>query len=212
MPNISIIVPLAAGDDSWRDLLPLLPEDWELLMASCDLPPGDWKDGPQRKWLRCARAGRGAQMNAAAGEAAGEFLWFVHADSRPAAGAAAALEDAVRRQPHAVHYFDLRFYDGGPKMRVNEWGAFARCALFGNPFGDQALCVSRSVFAKAGGYPESSGPGEDHLFVLRAARMGARARRVRASMLTSARSYAQGGWWRTVVFYQKTWWRQWRAN
>ena len=183
---VSVIVPLAEDDDAWRELSPRLPlpADWELLFAAIASPPADWQSSPQQRWIHCPRRGRGAQMNAAAEEASGALLWFVHADSRPPANFAAALLRSAAAAPRAVHYFDLRFYDGGARMRLNEWGARLRCALFGNPFGDQALAVRRDLFRELGGYPESSAPGEDHIFVLRAARAGARARRVRAAMGT----------------------------
>ena len=208
--QISVVVPLAAGDEAWRRLLPLLPAGWEVLLAAAAPAPPDWEETPARRWICCAKAGRGAQMNAAAAAASGAFLWFVHADSRPSKGAAAALLKSVAAAPRAVHYFDLRFYDGGVRMRLNEIGARIRCALFGNPFGDQALCVSRGLFAELGGYSESGAPGEDHIFVLRAARAGAAARRAGAAVGTAARTYLRRGWWRTVLEYQTIWWRQWR--
>ncbi|MGI9298734.1 MAG: glycosyltransferase [Gammaproteobacteria bacterium] len=213
MAAVTVIVPLAADEDAWRELLPRLPlpADWELLLAAAAPPPADWQNAPPRRWIHCPRRGRGAQMNAAAAAADGELLWFVHADSRPPANFASALSRAAAAAPRAVYYFDLHFYDGGARMILNEWGARLRCALFGNPFGDQALSLRRDLFWELGGYPEDAAAGEDHLFVLRAARAGARARRVGAAVGTSARTYLRRGWWRTVREYQKIWWRQWRG-
>ena len=211
-PAISIIVPLAAGDDTWRHLLPELPPDCEVLLAAAVAAPPEWQQTPLRRWIHCAKSGRGAQMNAAAAVAAGQFLWFVHADSRLSDNAVGVLQNAIVAAPQAVHYFDLRFYDGGWRMRINEFGVRWRCRLFANPFGDQALCVARDLFMQLGGYSESACVGEDHLFVLRAARAGAKARRTGAVIQTSARTYLSNGWWRTVCDYQKIWWRQWRLR
>ena len=150
-------------------------------------------------------------MNAAAESADGELLWFVHADSRLPDNFAAVVSRAVAA-PAALYYFDLYFYDGGARMIFNEWGVRLRCAIFGNPFGDQAFVVRRDLFVRLGGYSESAAAGEDHLFVLRAARTGTPVRRLGAAIGTSARTYMSRGWWRTVRDYQKIWWRQWRAR
>ncbi|MGI9307309.1 MAG: glycosyltransferase [Gammaproteobacteria bacterium] len=211
-PQISVIVPLAQGDETWRELLPRLPENGESLFAANAPPPPDWMEKPGRRWIQCAKSGRGAQMNTAAEAANGEFLWFVHADTRLPENAAAVLQKSLAAEPRAVHYFDLRFYDGGRRMFFNEIGARLRCAFFGNPFGDQALCLPRAAFMELGGYSENTAPGEDHIFVLRAARAGLRARRVGAAAGTSARTYLKRGWWRTVLEYQKIWLRQWRER
>lgn len=211
-PQISVIVPLADGEEAWRKLLPLLPAGWEVLLAATSPPPPDWAETPARRWIRCAKTGRGAHMNAAAKNATGAFLWFVHADSRPPQNAAAVLQKSIAAAPRAVHYFDLHFYDGGMRMMINEIGARIRCAIFANPFGDQALCVARELFLQLGGYSESGEAGEDHLFVLQAARAGAKARRTGAAIGTGARTYLRRGWWRTVREYQKIWWRQWRQK
>ena len=213
--SVSVIVPLAVGDETWRKLLPQLemPSSWELLLATT-APPYDWRawESAQCRWLCCLQSGRAAQMNAAASAARGDFLWFVHADTQPPPQAAERLAASLRAHPQALHYFDLKFYDGGVKMKLNEWGVRCRCAVFNNPFGDQALCVSRARFNQIGGFPLATGPGEDHLFVLRAAKMGAPIKRVGVAVETSARNYMQRGWWRTVRDYQGIWWRQWRSE
>lgn len=214
MTRVSIIIPLSADDNTWRDLLArlTLPAEWEVLLAANIPPPDDWIMADNKKWLQTSRPGRGVQMNAAAEEAAGELLWFVHADSQLPHNFAAALTNADTAAPRVVHYFHLRFYDGGIKMRINELGVRLRCALFGNPFGDQALAIRRELFLHLGGYPESGAPGEDHLFVLRARRAGILARPVGAAVGTSARAYQTGGWLRTMRKYQNIWWRQWRQE
>ncbi|MGU9951988.1 MAG: glycosyltransferase [Gammaproteobacteria bacterium WSBS_2016_MAG_OTU1] len=216
-PTISIIVPLAVAEECWRELLPQLVKldfvaDGEILFAAAKPPPPDWQDRPQCRWLHCKNVGRGEQMNEAAATATGDFLWFVHADTRLPKTAAKKLQRAIMRKPQAIHFFDLRFYDGGWRMRINELGVWWRCTIFANPFGDQALCVRRDLFMQIGGYPSGTTAGEDHLFVLAAAKAGNKAKRVGAAVQTSARKYAQQGWWKTMRIYQKIWWQQWRQR
>lgn len=216
-PPLSIIIPLAAEETLWQKLLPALAVEAadEIIIAAHDAPPPDWPQWQQRSaaplhWLHCGDGSRAANMNAAAKRAQNAFLWFIHADSRPAAGAIGKLRRSLAAAPGGVRYFHLRFYDGGWKMRLNELGARWRCRLFSNPFGDQALCLSKALFDKLQGYDETAAYGEDHLLVMRAHRSGAAVVPVAATVATSARRYIQHGWWRTVCLYQRLWWRQWR--
>lgn len=212
VPAVSIIIPLAAEETEWRTLLPRLPVggDDEIILAANTTAPADFTAAPAVRWLHCERSGRAAQMNTAAAAAGNNFLWFVHADSRPAAAALPRLRQALHTDATALYYFPLRFYDGGHKMRINELGVFLRCALFHNPFGDQAFCLSHTVFWQLGGYAEDAPYGEDHLLALAARRAGIRLRRVKSCMATGARRYVNEGWWKTVIRFQRLWLRQWR--
>ena len=97
-------------------------------------------------------------------------------------------------------YFDLRFLADGPAlMAINSIGAWLRCRLFGLPFGDQGLLVARSLFDHVGGFDTEIPAGEDHALIWRARAAGARIRAVGAPLYTSARKYAQAGWWRTTL-------------
>lgn len=176
-PQFSIVVPLAAGDDVPATLLAALPADMEIIAV---------------------RGGtRAASLNAGAAAARGRFLWFVHADTRLAAGAIEALHRAAARDPDALLFFDLRF-DGPAVMGVNAAGAQLRSRLLRLPFGDQALCLGADLFGRLGGYPAVE-RGEDHLMVWRAHRAGVPVRPVGAAVTTSSRRYVAKGWARTTA-------------
>ena len=214
----TVIIPVADDETLWRQLLPLLPLDAgdDLIIAAAAPPPPDWDDirPAAARWLVSPQRGRAAQMNAAAAAAAADndFLWFVHADSRPPPAAVPALKKSLTANGDAIHYFDLHFYDGGAKMILNEWGVRLRCAIFKNPFGDQALCLSRRLFTQLGGFAENAAYGEDNLLMLAAKRQHYPLRRVGVAIGTSARRYRDGGWWNTVLLYQCLWLRQWRQR
>ena len=207
--RLSVIVPLADDEKMRPNFSSDMPNDTEIIFASRRSPPADWKDG-KSKWLVCERSGRAAQMNIAAAAGGGRFLWFVHADTRLPGNAAEKLSRAIAAKPLALHYFDLYFYDGGWRMALNGLGVRLRCAIFKNPFGDQAFCVSKEIFEKIGGFPEDAPYGEDHWFVLQAARHGARPSRIGVAVGTSARRYITHGWGETTLLYQRLWYRQWR--
>jgi len=213
---LTVIIPLADGETLWRYLLPLLSlaDGDNLILAAAHPPPADWEKvrPAAARWLVCPQRGRAAQMNAAAAEADNDFLWFVHADSRPPPTAVPALKKSLRTHGDAIHYFDLLFYDGGAKMILNEWGVRLRCAIFKNPFGDQALCLSQKVFTALGGFAEDADYGEDHLLVLAAKKQRHKLRRIAVAVGTSARRYDDNGWWKTILLYQRLWLRQWRRH
>jgi rSAM/selenodomain-associated transferase 2 len=218
--RIAVVVPVGPGDDAWQGLLPqlaALPGGSELRLVACraedeghavlasasDLP-GD------RAWLLAPR-GRARQMNAGARATRGEWLWFVHADTRfdDPAGAFAALHRTLVREPAALGYFDLRFTGDGPAATaINAFGAWLRSRWLGLPFGDQGLFLSRATFERLGGFDETLPMAEDHELVWAARRAGVPLRAAGATLRTSARRYAEHGWARTTGQHLLLTWRQ----
>lgn len=146
-----------------------------------------------------APAGRAMQQNFGARGAGTTYLWFLHADSRLARDTLAALARFVASDERAVGYFELRFLDDGPRLvRLNELGVWVRSHWLGLPFGDQGLVMPRAAFDDLSGFDPRLPSGEDHDLVWRARRAGLSVRPLRAFVYTSARKYAERGWWRTT--------------
>lgn len=203
--KLSVIIPVGPGELAWqpllRDLAALRDAEIILVAAPGGAPAGSARGGPpsriSTRWLE-SPAGRARQQNAGAAVAAGEMLWFLHADSRlPAAGIAAAQGFLGRA---ALGYFDLRFCDDGPRLaQLNALGAWVRSRVLGLPFGDQGFMLPRRMFAALGGFDESLAAGEDHALVWAARRAGIPLAPLRAPLFTSARRYAEHGWLRTTL-------------
>jgi uncharacterized protein len=143
-----------------------------------------------------ALRGRGAQMNAGARVARGEWLFFVHADTRVPAPARRALLGAVVDDPEvevAVFRFAVDLPPAG--KRFIEAGQALRQALYGLPYGDQGLLVRRDLFFTVGGFPEI--PLLEDVALLRLLRRRARVRVLPAAIVTSGRRYRRGGVLRT---------------
>ena len=103
------------------------------------------------QWLTAPR-GRGAQMNAGARLAHGEWLLFLHADTLlpdHALAAIAALPPSVE-----AGCFHQAFSDAHPLLRavshLHNW----RCKRTRIMYGDQAMFVRRAVFEALGGFEE----------------------------------------------------------
>ena len=212
MPSLSIVVPAGPGDRAWQSLWPCLPDssDVERVLVLAD---GDALAAPpaQTTVLTAAR-GRAKQMNAGLRASRGAVVWLLHADSRVDADAVASALRAAAALEHTDHavlaYFDLAFFDGPALMTVNAFGANVRSRLFGMPFGDQGFLAPRRVFETLGGFDESIARGEDHAFVWAARRAGIPLRRLPGRVATSARRYAEHGWWRTTREHLALTWQQ----
>jgi rSAM/selenodomain-associated transferase 2 len=210
--SLSVIVPLAPGENEWLPLLEqfaALPPDSEVILVCADdvqcLAPAAWP--AHLRYVSCrSEPGRARQQNFGARMARGEWLWFVHADSRLRANTLDALQHFVAKGDRALGWFTLAFRPDGPRSTaLNAAGANWRAHWLGLPFGDQGLLLPRLAFEALHGFDEQVTRGEDHLLVWAARRAGLPLRHIPAVLETSARQYARHGWLRTT-------WRHWRLT
>jgi GT2 family glycosyltransferase len=199
-PSVDIIVPAGPGDYTWRQLLPQLtpsPAQNTILV----LPAGEAERADEHASVRVVRSpsGRARQLNAGAAAGDGDWLWFLHADSSLSVKTLNVMRDFVDSNEAVIGYFDLRFLDDGPRlMFVNSFGAYLRSRFLGLPFGDQGLLMPRQVFYALGGFDEAAGKGEDHALIWAARAQGVPLKPLNAAIHTSARKYAEHGWWKTT--------------
>lgn len=204
MPDItlSIVVPLGPHDDPPAALTERLAR-WnraELIVSGVEPPPPGLSE--HIAW-RQGMAGRGRQLNRGAETASGHWLWFVHADSEPAAGALSAVERFIEHHRSAIGYCRLAFLDDGPSsMALNAAGANLRSRLLGLPYGDQGLCLPAAWFRRLGGFREDMDRGEDLDLVVRARLAGLRTLPIATTIRTSARRYRDRGWLATTWNHQ----------
>ena len=186
------------------DTLPLLLDDLRRVAVPLDVVVADGGSTDRtlavaaRGGARAVAAsrGRGSQMNAGARAAGGDWLLFLHADTRLPAPARRALLDAVVNQPAleaAVFRFGIDLPPGW--KRFIEVGQRVRQALYGLPYGDQGLLVRRELFVRAGAFPEI--PLLEDVALLRALRRRARVHDLPAAIVTSGRRYVRYGVLRT---------------
>lgn len=204
-PRLSVIVPLAPGEARWHDLIKqltaLAPRSEVIVVHAHPQPVPAWH-GPTGMNLHqfSCPPGRARQQNLGAAAACGEWLWFLHADSRLLPETLPALQRFIDRGEDALGYFDLLFRNDGPRLaRLNAWGANLRSCWFKLPFGDQGLLLPAQEFAALGGFDEAARYGEDHLLVWAAHRARLPVVRTGAALQTSARKYASNGWLRTTA-------------
>lgn len=209
--SVAAVIPVGPGDRSWRELIAWLDQHAPGLPYKLVFAHGDLQARPRSpavRWIESER-GRGRQQNAGAAGLTQDWLWFLHADSRPIVATLAALSHFLTVDDDVLGYFDLHFTADGPAlMRLTELGARWRCRCFALPFGDQGLLLRRRRFHELGGFDESRSFGEDHALVWAARRSGLPIRRIPAPLPTSARKYRDHGWLATTWLHQRLTWSQ----
>lgn len=135
-------------------------------------------------------ASRGGQLRRGVPLAEGEWLMFLHADTRLAPGWADAVLQHMATGD--AGYFRLAFDRGGWRARAVAGWANLRSRVFALPYGDQSLCLPASLYESVGGFPDQ--PLMEDVALARALR--GRLREMHGTAVTSARRYEEGGWLR----------------
>jgi rSAM/selenodomain-associated transferase 2 len=196
---LSVIVPTLNEASNLPDLLARLCG--KELVYDVVVADGGSRDGTaaqaEKAGARVVEAprGRGSQLRRGAEAATGDWLLFLHADCRLAAG----WEDAVRAfvaTPGAADragYFTLALDDDRPAARRLERLVAWRCRALALPYGDQGLLISRLLYDSVGGY--AAIPLMEDVDLVR--RLGrARLGPIGATITASAVRYRRDGYWR----------------
>lgn len=196
-PFVSVVIP------TWRDVdaavgaaASAAPDAGEIIAVAA------WEDADdverirrssdRIRWLY-ARRGRGHQMNAGAAVAKGEWLLFLHADSRLPPGWLSEIR-AASAHGCAAGTFRFGIAASGWRPRVWEWLVRLRVAVLTLPYGDQGIFVRQDLFEALGGYRDL--PLMEDVDFVRRLRERTRIHKARLPVLTSARRWERDGWFR----------------
>lgn len=137
--------------------------------------------------------GRGRQLGAGAEAAAGEWLLFLHADTRPQPGWSEAVSAFIADPGNRFRagYFRFALDDSAWTARVVERIVRLRSRLFALPYGDQGLLIGRSFYEQLGGYKRL--PLMEDVDIVRRIGRG-RLRQLAATAFTSAEKYRRDGY------------------
>jgi rSAM/selenodomain-associated transferase 2 len=141
-------------------------------------------------------AGRAEQLAAGVRASCGDAILLLHADTRLPSGFDQAIASALEDARTIGGAFRMRFEEAGWALRVVEWGVRLRVAIFGLPYGDQALFVRRRTLDAIGGIPRA--PIMEDLDLVRAMRGCGRLALLDLPVTTSARRYQTLGVARTL--------------
>lgn len=212
--RLSVIIPIGFKENRLKyllDDLKALPKNTEVLLLTSNMD--NIKDIEIEKINLDIKkilspTGRANSMNLGTEESSGEFLWFLHADSRLDKDTVSSLFKAIEKHPKDLLYFNLSFYNGPKLIILNELGVRFRTYFLKTPFGDQGFCIRRDVFKQLGGYKEGLPYGEDHMLVREAKRQNIKVIRIKSKIYTSGRKYDSNGWLRTTLTHLYLWQKQ----
>lgn len=135
--------------------------------------------------------GRGSQLHMGARVAKGKWLLFVHADTVLSPDWVAAMGAHVNASQKAA-YCKLAFNEKGFAPRWISCMANLRSKLFGLPYGDQTLLISKSLYEISGGYPDI--PLMEDVVLIRNLR--GKLKMLPITATTSSDRYVKDGWFR----------------
>ena len=150
-----------------------------------------------------APRGRGIQMATGAGAASGEWLWFVHADTRLSQRVVAALVDRLDKPLWG--FFSVRLDGESWPYRMIERTMSWRAAASGIATGDQGIFAHRELLDAVGGVPRQ--PLLEDVELCRRLRRLAKPIVLREPLLTSSRRWKRDGIARTILVM---WWLRFR--
>ena len=161
---ISVVIPTLNAEPTLAlTLAALVPAVVESVVQEAIVVDGGSTDGTRAiaeaagTHLIEAGRGRGAQLEAGASAARGDWLLFLHADTvldpgwvEEAQSFIARVESGRRGQAAASFRFALD--DDGIMPRLIEFLVAMRCRLLALPYGDQGLLISRHLYRRLGGF------------------------------------------------------------
>ncbi|MCP1337578.1 TIGR04283 family arsenosugar biosynthesis glycosyltransferase [Futiania mangrovi] len=197
---LSIVIPTLNAEATLAPVLAaLVPGAVEGLVREVIVADGGSADRTEEiadaagcQWIAAPR-GRGPQLRAGAAVARSDWLLFLHADTVLTPG---WIGEADRFLAHPGAHeraaaFRFALDAEGWRPRALEAMVRLRCSLFGLPYGDQGLLVSRRLYDRLGGFAELP-LMEDVEFVRRIGRGRLSMLPVRA--VTSATRYDRDGY------------------
>ncbi|MEE9317133.1 MAG: TIGR04283 family arsenosugar biosynthesis glycosyltransferase [Rhodospirillales bacterium] len=195
---LSIVIPtLNAGKDLPATLESLLQPGMpsEVIITdggSTDPTPVIAAEGGAK--LIATPGGRGPQLAAGADVAAGDWLLFLHADTRPLPGWGLTAKDFMEDPENRFRagYFHFALNDPAPAARRLEAMVRWRCRVLGLPYGDQGLLISREFYDVLGGF--RARPLMEDVDMARRIGRG-RLRPLPVAAVTSADRYRREGYW-----------------
>ena len=157
MSKISIIIPTLDEANN----LPLLLSDLLTIQEVCEIIIVDC--GSEDKTIDIAKIygskvykskerNRGLQLNIGAKNSTGDWLIFLHADSRLTHDWLTKIKSILTEGKNYIYYFKFKINDKKIIYRFLEILVNFRSKYFKEPYGDQGMVIHRSIYFKNNGF------------------------------------------------------------
>jgi rSAM/selenodomain-associated transferase 2 len=205
LTKISIIIPTINEANN----LPLLLSDLSIIQKEGEILIVDC--GSKDKTINVAKLygakvykskerNRGLQLDLGAKKSKGEWLIFLHADSRLTHDWFAKIKAVLKEDKNNIYYFKFKINDEKRIYRVLEILVNFRSKFFKQPYGDQGLIIHKSIYLKNHGFRKI--PLMEDIDFLRRLKNKKDLKQLNLPIFTSSRK-----WKRTNIFLQalKNW-------
>ena len=145
--SITVIIPTLKMDEELFRLLYVMPKD--VIIVNGGSETHNFND---KFFIINTNPGRGLQLKSGATFATGDWLLFLHVDSKMTTKWWDTLQKHMKNEPEKALAFRLKFDDQGFFPRLLEHWVRFRCWAFALPYGDQGLFISRKLYDEIGGY------------------------------------------------------------
>ena len=157
MSEISIIIPTINEANN----LPLLLSDLSIIQREVEIIIVD--SGSEDRTIEIAHIygakvykskerNRGLQLDMGAKNSKGNWLIFLHADTRLTHDWFTKIKSVLKGDKNYIYYFKFRVNDKKIIYRVLEILVNFRSQYFKQPYGDQGLIIHRSIYLKNNGF------------------------------------------------------------
>ncbi len=159
MTEISIIIPTLNESDNLPLLLADLSEVYE--NAEILVIDSNSKDMTKEisiiygaKYFSIRKRNRGLQLNHGARKAKGNWLLFLHADSRLKENWSNEIKSVIKKNYKLIYFFKFKINNKRLIYRLLEFFVNCRSIFLKKPYGDQGLLINKKNFFKKNGYSE----------------------------------------------------------
>ena len=205
MSKISVIIPTINEANNLPLLLSdlsIIQKEGEILIVDCGSEDKtiDIANIYGAKVYKSKERNRGLQLDMGAKNSKGEWLIFLHADTRLTQDWFTKIKSILKGYKKYIYYFKFKINDKEIIYRFLEILVNFRSQYFKQPYGDQGLIIHRSIYFKNNGFRKI--PLMEDIDFLRRLKNKKDLKQLNIPIFTSSRK-----WRRTNIFLQalKNW-------